>query len=182
MRLRTKLLLFFLPLVLLSVASMTQLARQVVQGIVEEQVAKRGISVAAGIAQDPDIVVGLWNRDEEWLIPPLQTVLRQTQALYAAVLDPQGQVLAHTDVSETGKVYSDSITTVALRAERALAQRSFVEGQPVVDIAFPMWDDQRAYAAEEFLLLGEDNFAGMRRLGTLRFALPLTDAIETGRA
>ena len=159
---------------------MTQFARRAVQGIVEEEVIKRGLSVASGVVQNPEMASGLQHGDEERLIPPLQAILRQSQALYAVALDSSGRVLGHTDVSEVGKIYGDSLTAAALRAQTPIAQRTQVEGAAAVDIAVPVWDVRRGNAEEEFLLLGGEG-GDKTRLGTLRFVLPLADALETGR-
>jgi PAS domain S-box-containing protein len=182
MRLRTKILLFYFPLTLLSMGGMTLFAQFGVQHIVEQGVAKRGASVASGAAQDSEMISGFRERNETQLLPLLQTILMQTQALHAIALDSAGQVLAHTNVGERGKVYQDPLTVEALKSPEPLSRRTrSVEDQPVMDVLFPIWDHLRMPDTDEaFLLTGLEKAAGQRRLGTLRIGLPLREELETG--
>ena len=179
MRIRTKLLVFFLPLALLSVGVMSQLARTGVRAILEQEVEKRGISIVTGTAENPGMAAGFREGDERQLLAPLQSVLENTRALYAMALDDSGRVLAHTNVAEKGKVYTDAATVSALRSAHPVSARLEVAGRPVLDISYPVWDVSRAGSGEEFLLLGEEDAAERPRLGTVRLGLPLGEALET---
>ena len=182
MRLRTKILLFYLPLILLSVGAMTLFAQRGVQNIVEQGVAKGGLSVASGAVQNPEMMSGFRERSEPRLLPLLQAILVQTQALHVIALDPAGQVLAHTNVGERGKAYQDPVTVEALQSPDPLSRRTrSVEGQPVMDIVFPIWDRPQMPATDEtFLLTGEEEATRQQRLGILRIGLPLHEELQTG--
>ena len=175
MKLRLKLLIFFVPLYLIAVIVMTVLVRYGVQTIVTQGVSERGLSLA--MAVHTDILEGFRLQDEEHLLTYLQAAQENAQALYAMALTPKGHVLAHTNVAEVGQTYQDSTTLVSLHASETIFQKIGYRGQPVMDIAHPIWLLPKA-STEAFLFLGDDG-GQKQRLGTLRIGLPLQDALAT---
>lgn len=55
-------------------------------------------------------------KDDLALITYLQNLMEQSSVLYALVLSPQGEILAHHQPSEIGKAYNDPLTQRALTA------------------------------------------------------------------
>ena len=74
--------------------------------------------------------------------------------LYIAILDDEGKVISHNDITEYGKIYSDPLTKEALAADTTLAQH------------FPGKD----HAALDF---GVPLSIGKKRWGTLKFGVSL---------
>lgn len=175
MKLRLKLLIFFIPLYLVAVVVMTVLVRYGVQAIVIEGISKRGLSVVTAV--NVEALDGFRLGDEEHLLPYLQAVQENAQALYAMALASNGQVLAHTNVAQVGKTYQDSTTWVALKSSETIFQEIWQNGQQVMDIAHPIWALPET-STEAFLLLGDEG-GQKQRLGTLRIGLPLQGALAT---
>lgn len=175
MKLRSKLLVFFVPLYLVAVVVMTVLARSGVQRIVIDGVLKRGLSVATAVHSEA--VEGFRLKREALLLHYLQAIQENAQAVYAMALSPDGRVLAHTNVIEVGRTYRDSITVSALAASETTSQEVLYNGNPTMDIAHPIWVLPEA-STEAFLLLGDEG-GHKQRLGTLRMGLPLQEALTT---
>lgn len=175
MKLRSKLLVFFVPLYLVAVVVMTVLARSGVQRIVIDGVLKRGLSVATAVHSEA--VEGFRLKREALLLHYLQAIQENAQAVYAMALSPDGRVLAHTNVVEVGRTYRDSITVSALAASETTSQEVLYNGNPTMDIAHPIWVLPEA-STEAFLLLGDEG-GHKQRLGTLRMGLPLQEALTT---
>lgn len=175
MKLRLKLLVFFVPLYLITVVVMTVLVRYGVQAIVIHGVSERGLSVASAV--NAEALEGFRMGDEALLLPYLQAVQENAQAVYAMALSPSGQVLAHTNVVETGQTYQDSKTRVALAANETVFQEIAQNGQSILDLAHPVWALPET-STEAFLLLGDEG-GQKKRLGTLRMGLPLRSALAT---
>jgi PAS domain S-box-containing protein len=175
MKLRLKLLIFFVPLYLIAVVVMTVLVRYGVQTIVIQGVSERGLSVATTI--NAEALNGFRLGNEENLLPYLQAVQENAQALYAIALAPNGRVLAHTNVAEMGQTYQDSTTLFALQTSETIFQEIRQNGQTIMDIAHPIWALPET-SIEAFLLLGDEG-GQKQRLGTLRMGLPLKGALAT---
>ena len=176
MNIRTKILVFLLPLMLISVGTMTLFSKRAVQTVIGQEVAKRAISNAIALAQAPETILGFRTGSEKLLLPALQSVMENTETIYAMALDPAGQVLAHTNVAEKGKLYNDTVTRQALQADRPGYRQVETGGQPAMDIFLPVWEFSKEDSGEEFLLLGVEPKA---RLGTLRLGVPLSESLET---
>lgn len=179
MKIRHKMLLGFLPIALFSVGIMTLFANRVVEQVLVQEVTRRGLSISLNLAKSRETALSFQTGDERWLLPLLQQIRENAGAQYAMVLDPAGQVLAHTNVVEKGKQYRDAATLRASESEGPEHFRIEVDGQPVVDVSFPVWELEEQAAGEEFLLLGKREVRARRRLGTVRLGLSLTDALET---
>ena len=150
MKLRTKFSVlnsFLIIAVILGVSVFLFIAekRLLIQGIEENQT-----NVIKGLAE-----VGkesLINNDEILLINYVNLVKRTRGVMYAVVTDPQGKVLAHTDVSLLGTVGNDTIAIEA-RSSNKLVTQSYIdkEKQKVIDVALP-------------ILINQDK-AGVARIG-----------------
>ena len=169
MKLQTKLLALFLPLALTAGALVILLTRRAVHAVMVQEVVDRGLGEAAGLAQS--ILPGLRSGSERTLLPLLERFKNSHGVLYAAVLDPDGRVLAHTNVLEKGKVYADPLSAEGLRSD-APVSRLEPDG-PSVDLAYPVFESE-----EDFLLSGGKDFK-KKRLGTLRLGLPARDAARS---
>lgn len=77
--------------------------------------------------------------------------------LYMAILDEQGRVISHNDITEYGKTYSDSLTRKALDGDRTIVQR-FARGEhDALDVGVPL-------------------SIGKKRWGTLKLGISLEKA------
>jgi PAS domain S-box-containing protein len=176
MKLQSQFALAFLPTLLLSGLGATYLAKRAVNRAILESVVSRGearLSETAG-----SVAPGLQARDESLLIPGLAALLDKEDAVYVIALDPEGRVLAHTTVTETGKVYRDEATVNSIQSEYASYRALVMNGQNVLDIGWPVWSDSQTTTpgSEEFLLGAA---VGHQRLGTLRIGYPLDQALAT---
>lgn len=62
----------------------------------------------------------------------------QLQPLYAIILDRNGRVLAHNDLTEFGKIYRDSITLSAMNSDSTRETQVELEGRNILDFAAPL--------------------------------------------
>ena len=73
----------------------------------------------------------------------INSIANESDVSYVMILDPKGQVLAHNDIREVGKNYTDSVTMQTVRSERYLAQELWTSDPPVYDFAVPIGGCQR---------------------------------------
>ena len=180
MRITRKILLLFIPTFVLSVVTVSLFATRAVQSVLVKNVVKTGRSVSLNLAQSPEVVASFETGDEHALLPLLQQIDANMGSEYVLILDREGRVVAHTNVTETGKVYSDRFTRAAVKADAPLNERAHYDGHPIVELSFPVWEARRLTGAdEEFLFLGARHDHARRRLGTIRLALPLGPALDT---
>ena len=179
MKIRQKMLLGFLPIALLSVGVMTLFANRVVEQVLVQEVTRRGLSISLNLAKSRETALSFQTGDEGRLLPMLQQIRENAGAQYAMVLDSAGLVLAHTNVVEKGKQYRDAATLRSIETEDPEHFLIEVDGRPVIDVSFPVWEFEEQAAGEEFLLLGKREVRARRRLGTVRLGLSLTDALDT---
>jgi HAMP domain-containing protein len=179
MRITEKVLLLFLPTFMLSVVTMTLLSRRAAEQILIEDVALNGRALGINLAQSREMVESFRGGDERLLLPPLQQVQANTTAEYAMVLGLEGRVLAHTDVSQKGKVYDDEASRRAVNSNVPLQSELVVGGRRVMDVSCPVWEILGAEEGEAFLRLGPSDGTGAQRLGTIRLGLPLDRALDT---
>ncbi len=74
--------------------------------------------------------------------------------LYMAILDDNGKVISHNDITEYGKIYSDPLTRVSLDAESTVVQQYSRNGHNIMDFGVPL-------------------SIGKKRWGTLKFGISL---------
>jgi signal transduction histidine kinase len=79
---------------------------------------------------------------------------RDVDLIYIAILDEDGKVISHNNITEYGKIYSDATTVKALRANETIINNVFYEGHNVLDFGVPL-------------------SIGKKRWGTLKFAISL---------
>jgi PAS domain S-box-containing protein len=176
MRLQSQFALAFLPTLLLSGFGATWLAKRAVHRAILESVVSRGEARLGETAGS--VAPGLQAGEESLLLPGLTALLAKEEAVYVMALDPKGRVMAHTNVVETGKDYTDEATRTSIQSDSASFRELVVNGQHVVDIGWPVWSDsqQTTTGSEEFLLGAA---VGHRRLGTLRIGYPFDQALAT---
>jgi len=82
---------------------------------------------------------------------------RDANLLYIAILDDEGKVISHNDVTEYGKIYSDALTRRALAADSTIVQPFTGPEHAALDFGIPL-------------------SIGKKRWGTLKFALSMEKA------
>lgn len=177
MTLRAKILVFALIISIFTGWLMLGLSKRAVENILSEEVAKRGILKTQDLPAAT--AAGFRSRDEQVLLTMLQEGRVATGSVYAMALDPEGTVVAHTNVVEKGRVLSDRITQAALQAGQPVYQKRQSAEGPVLDLSLPVWSVKQAATGEEFLLFGGEELKESTRLGTLRFGIPIRDMEET---
>jgi signal transduction histidine kinase len=177
MKLKFKLLLFLISIILLTGMVIIWFSNIAVRKILIEEVAKRGQLKSSDLQSSSVSVFGDGKETELLLL--LQESMDRTGASYAMAIDPNGQILAHTNVVEKGKRYTDALTLKILKTDRPGFQEVTSDGQSVLEIWLPVWSIQKARSGEEFLLFGGDKFQEKIRLGTLRLGYPIKNVLET---
>ncbi|MBA4373696.1 MAG: hypothetical protein C0402_12655 [Thermodesulfovibrio sp.] len=74
--------------------------------------------------------------------------------LYIAILDEEGRIISHNDITEYGKVYADALTRKALAADRTIIQQAAGKEHQTLDFGVPL-------------------SIGKKRWGTLKFGISL---------
>jgi two-component system NtrC family sensor kinase len=177
MKLLVKFLLAFFSLALLLGAPLLFTVKNTVHQILLQDVEHRGILRATDMAEAA--AGGFEAQSERMLLPALQSAMDRTGAMYAVALNPSGQVIAHTNVAEKGKRYTDATTLDALRSAKPSAHALSVKGDPVLDVYVPVWGASKTNAAELFILGGGSDSPEQRRLGTVELRLPLNEILDT---
>lgn len=176
MKLQTKFLTLLLSAGLLSAAIVLVLIQRSVHSIIVGGLEQS--SVVLALASMHDLAPGMATGSEKDLLPVLQKLQREQDALYASALDQDGKILAHTTVTEKGRTENDEFTAEALRADEPRLRKSSVKGEPVLLVSVPVWAPARPAGPEEFLLSGARREA-RGRTGTLKLAVPLRAAEGT---
>ena len=113
MKLQTKFLTLLLSAGLLAAAVVLLLIQRSVHSIIIGGLEQSSIVLA--LASMHDLAPGMETGSERDLLPALQKLQREQDALYAAALDQNGKVLAHTTVTEKGRTESDEFTCCRAR-------------------------------------------------------------------
>lgn len=79
---------------------------------------------------------------------------RDVDMLYVAILDEEGRVISHNNITEYGKVYADSLTVNGLRADDVLVQNFSYGKHSALDFSVPL-------------------SIGKKRWGTLKFGISI---------
>ena len=77
--------------------------------------------------------------------------------LYIAILDDEGKIISHNDITQYGKLYSDALTSKALASDMIVVQDVSLKQQHALDFGVPL-------------------SIGKKRWGTLKFGLSLEAA------
>jgi PAS domain S-box-containing protein len=81
----------------------------------EQELTRRGFALASDLAQFS--VRPIINQDLPTLRRFVNHTMEQDYVLYAIVLDPQGNVLMHSDLDEVNKTYNDSLSVAAVNSQ-----------------------------------------------------------------
>lgn len=82
---------------------------------------------------------------------------RDLDLLYLVIIDEEGRVISHNDITEYGKIYSDPLTAKSLSADTTVIQRFSNQGHAALDIGVPL-------------------SIGKKRWGTLKIGVSLEQA------
>ncbi|MFA7007351.1 MAG: ATP-binding protein [Elusimicrobiales bacterium] len=173
MKLLAKLLLFFVPLTLLLLGTALFASRRGMHAILLGEVRDRGLAQIS--VNSRAFSAAFETGSEAALLPLLQSLKEQVRGVQTAALDGTGKVLAHTNVMEKSKTYSDALTVRMLGEELPVFNEIGVKGEPVLEISAPVWREE---PEKEDFLLSAGNNSGKRRLGTILLGIPLTHTIQ----
>lgn len=173
MKIRIKLLLFLIPPLLLSGLVINYLAGRAVCTTLHAESAARIEAGARRLIETaaPDLAAPQENK----LLPFLFSLATDLNALRVGFAGPDGTILAHTDVTQTGKILPDTYSRKLLAGPGGyeIAEHD-VSGFMTVYIPVT---DRKPESPEELALRGTG--AGARRLGSLIVDFPLKDSITT---
>ena len=176
MKLHLKLLLVLGPVLLLSAAAISYYSRRAVARVLLDDLSASASQTAS--LEMPGLAAGLEAPREAALLRRLQAAQGDFGALYAAALAPDGTILADTDVADAGKKAGDAFTRAALASPGASSRRLTVQGEPVLELSFPV--DAGPFDPAGYLFEGRQRRGG-RRLGLLRVGLPLRRLLSAQR-
>jgi PAS domain S-box-containing protein len=179
MKIRSKIAVALIPLLLLSVVAMSAFSKQAAQEVLIQGVINSGRAISLNLAQSPEMLQSFQQGEEKRLLPLLQQVQENSGARYAMILSLTGEVRAHTNVVERGKLYADEATLQAVGSDQSEYLRLMLDGQELMDLSFPIWEVEKNEAGEEFILTGKKEARAQKRLGTIRLGLPLQEALDT---
>jgi PAS domain S-box-containing protein len=167
-RLQAKVLLVALPLAAVFAGLTAYVGSRATETLMVRELGRRlrpqAEEFAAGLAHDWDA------RKESALLARLQRAQAFSGAEYAEALSPEGAVVAHTNVLETGKRRDDPDARDALAAQASVSVRARGPRGPLLVLSAPIWR-----ADEEFLISGGPR----KRLGTLRLGIPLAATLDS---
>ena len=178
MKLQNKFLVLLLPAGLTAASLILVLIRRSVHSVVLNELNRSASVLAAAAAQDaaPDFEA----RSQAKLLPLLQSLQKREGALYAAAIDSQGVVLAHTTLSEKGSHQRDAITAAALTSDGPIVNALVFRGEPVLEVSVPVWLPRQS-PAKSFLPMGAAEADVQTRGGILKMGVPLSPAQEAER-
>ena len=179
MKIRSKIAVAVIPLLLFSVVAMSAFSEQAAQEVLIQGVINSGRAITVNLAQSPEMLQSFQQGEENRLLPLLQQVQENSGARYAMILGPNGEVRAHTNVVERGKLYADEATMQAVGSNQPEYFRLKQDEQELMDFSFPIWEVEKTEAGEEFILMGKKELRAEKRLGTVRLGLPLQEALDT---
>jgi PAS domain S-box-containing protein len=179
LRLQKKFFVLLLPAGVIAASLILLLIHRSVHAVILNELNRSSSILAKAAAQDA--APGFQARSEARLLPVLQSLQKREGALYAAALDARGVVLAHTTITEKGSIQADPITRAALRSDGPIMSALVFRGEPVLEVAVPVWSAPEASPADSFLLSGEPRASPQTRFGILKVGVPLGPAQETER-
>jgi hypothetical protein len=86
----------------------------------------------------PDCVKSILKKNDLELIAIMQKIKKYHSIAYAIVLDNNGKVLGHNDISQWGKTYNNSLTINALNARHIIIQDYKFANETIYDIGIPV--------------------------------------------
>lgn len=109
------------------------------------------------------------------LLTAVQRLRENAEAVSVAAISPKREVLAHTDVSEIGKIYQDPFTLQAFQNEKIGAAPEVLRNPPSVRIGVPIRSRAPVSFGEEFLFVDKDG----PTIGYLQITVPLARLLVT---
>ena len=137
MSLQNKFLALLLPAGLAAAGLILFLIHNSVHAVIVKDLESNVLTVTRAAAQD--CAPGIEAASETLLLPRLQALQGREGALYAAALDTNGTVLAHTTIEKKGAVLKDSLTEAVLREDHLAVRTDLRSSDPLLEAAVPVW-------------------------------------------
>jgi signal transduction histidine kinase len=100
---------------------------------------------------------------------------QDTDLLYIAILDEEGKVISHNDITEYGKQYSDPLTLKALKADTTVIQHFSGKDHNALDFGVPLSIGKKRWGTLKFGIslerAGHEILATVKRIALLTIAL-----------
>ncbi|MGH7325714.1 MAG: ATP-binding protein [Candidatus Rokuibacteriota bacterium] len=111
-----------------------------------EQAEQRGLQLAKVFAHSS--VQALVGDDFLVMRHVVNSIASEPDVLYATILGPDGRALLHSDMRETGRIYTDPLSARAIQADRPLIQEVRRDRVRAYDFTVPIYvmNDRRAVA------------------------------------
>jgi PAS domain S-box-containing protein len=176
MKLKAKIVLFFITLGVVSGVLIIGLTWNAVFSIQTNNLRAEGKQEIMDLALAAS--EGFVHESETQLLHALQHTQQVLRAEYAVALNPDGKVLAHTNVSEKGKVYPDPHTLEMLRSESVDTQVVTSGNTKLLEVWAPVRSQHHEESNEQFLLGGASEAGPGPRIGLVRVGLPMHETLK----
>jgi class 3 adenylate cyclase len=120
----------------LAIASLGMVTFSHQKRILQEEIKKRaGVFVhqLAGIGKE-----GLMTKDDLSVFSAIKDIQKHAGVVYAMVLDNNGAVFVHNNLTEKGKVLSSPLDKNTLNTQQLLFQQTTYNNEPIMDAALPI--------------------------------------------
>jgi|GEM_PF-3112751 len=174
MRLREKVLVFFLVGALFSGGSVTLLTKRVIHDVLVEEFGQRSLLKLTDL---PMLVLPIFKpRNERELLVVLRQVIERTGALYAMVLDNNGKVIVQVNPLVKGKIDDDPKPQELAGIQPPSYRQRTIDGQIFLEISVPVWVAQGSGGESRPF---EATRGRSEPLGTVRVGFSLGEVLAT---
>jgi PAS domain S-box-containing protein len=171
MKLYLKIFGFILALVGVSLWVNVHFSGLAVTRAISAQITDSAVSATSELAAP--LQKAIESRKELEAIRALHAFEQKTGALYAAIIAPDGRVIAHTNVALAGTTLRDPMLKHSAQTGTPLFSRAFYKGEAVVQAIIPL-KPQGKPSNEEILFEGLSG--GASTAGFIQAGLPMTQA------
>jgi PAS domain S-box-containing protein len=175
-KLKSKVILFFLALALLSGSLIMGLAWKAINAVETKSLKETAQARVKNLADEQER--NFERKSETELLPALQMVQRLSNAEYVAALDANGMIMAHTNVGEKGKLYRNMLLQGKLNGDRSGADILKIEKEFFLEAWAPVW--KHIEESNEGFLLGDTaEHLHTQRLGTVVLRQSIQPMLQT---
>lgn len=180
MKIRTKVLLFLLPFLVICPILVSVISNRAVSSVITREMSEKGLDQGRLLALN--VIDAYKSQDEQAFLRQFKNIVFEHDGGYIAALDEGGRVLAHTNLVEKGSFWIDPITQEGLRSLEPRLGKELQGKDPFLYVLVPVFDHSHTQNAEDFLF-SSDSMASDKhvRLGTLKIGFPLEDELIVGK-
>jgi len=146
-------------------------AKSGVQNAILAEVGERSAALVRPLAKGPEMTAAFQSGEERKFLPLLLKMQSVTGAAGVGAFNQLGKVLAHTNVSKTGRLWDDPLLREGIRSDKIVRRVLMENDPPVLVLTVPVWRHVLSGSEEELL-------GARERLGTIRLSLDISRALR----